>query len=122
MHHKPLTVNFFNFTSIGSFLLNKTNLFFSNLYKFQLLFSFLSPPARKRQQRLYGESLQGELLDTREYTGIGSYEPSELVITVRAGTAGRAGALAEQGQCLAFEPPRFGSSGGGTCGAEWLRV
>lgn len=66
----------------------------------------------------YGESLQGELLDTREYTGISSYEPSELVITVRAGTplVELEAALAEQGQCLAFEPPRFGGNGGGTCG------
>jgi glycolate oxidase FAD binding subunit len=57
----------------------------------------------------YGESLQGELLDTRAHSGIVSYEPSELVVTVRAGTplADLEAALAERGQALAFEPPRF---------------
>ena len=58
----------------------------------------------------YGESLQGELLDVRPLSGITSYEPSELVVTVGAGTPLLAleTALAEKGQCLAFEPPRFG--------------
>jgi glycolate oxidase FAD binding subunit len=57
----------------------------------------------------YGESLQGELLDTRDYRGITSYEPSELVVTARGGTplTELEAALAEKGQCLAFEPPRF---------------
>jgi glycolate oxidase FAD binding subunit len=66
----------------------------------------------------YGESLHGDLIDTRAYSGITSYEPSELVVTVRAGTPLMAleAVLAEQGQCLAFEPPRFGDNGGGTCG------
>lgn len=65
----------------------------------------------------YGETLQGELLDTTPYHGIVSYEPSELVVTVRAGTplVELETALAEQGQCLAFEPPRFGNLNG-TCG------
>ena len=65
----------------------------------------------------YGETLQGELLDTTPYHGIVSYEPSELVVTVRAGTplVELETALAEQGQCLAFEPPRFGNLSG-TCG------
>lgn len=58
----------------------------------------------------YGESLQGEVLDTRPLSGILSYEPSELVVTVRAGTplAELEAALAEKGQCLPFEPPHFG--------------
>src|SRR4051812_3284308 len=34
----------------------------------------------------YGERLAGETLDTRVYRGIISYEPSELVVTVRCGT------------------------------------
>ena len=52
---------------------------------------------------------QGELLDTRCLNGILSYEPSELVVTVGAGTplAELEAVLAEQGQCLAFEPPHF---------------
>jgi glycolate oxidase FAD binding subunit len=43
-------------------------------------------------------------------TGVVSYEPSELVVTVRAGTPldELEALLAEQGQMLAFEPPRFG--------------
>ena len=65
----------------------------------------------------YGEALHGELLQTTSYRGIVSYEPSELVVTVRAGTplAELEAALAEKGQCLAFEPPRFGDLSG-TCG------
>jgi len=58
----------------------------------------------------YGEQLQGELLDTRSCAGIVSYEPSELVVTARCGTplSELENALAEHGQFLAFEPPRFG--------------
>ena len=39
---------------------------------------------------LGGES-PGEVLDTRSWRGIVSYEPSELVVTVRAGVGGRPG-------------------------------
>jgi glycolate oxidase FAD binding subunit len=48
----------------------------------------------------------------RGLRGISAYEPSELVVTVRAGTplAELEAVLAEQGQCLAFEPPRFGAA------------
>jgi len=58
----------------------------------------------------WGQSLTGQVLDTRAYRGIVSYEPSELVVTVRGGTplAELEAALADQGQCLAFEPPHFG--------------
>ena len=58
----------------------------------------------------WGEPLRGEVLDTRGYRGIISHEPSELVVTVRCGTplAELEAALAEKGQCLAFEPPHFG--------------
>ena len=51
----------------------------------------------------------GELLDTRAWAGITSYEPSELVVTARAGTplAELEAALADKGQCLPFEPPHF---------------
>jgi len=66
----------------------------------------------------YGEPPQGEALSTAGLTGITSYEPSELVVTVRAGTplAELEAALAEQGQCLPFEPPHFGAAGAGTVG------
>lgn len=66
----------------------------------------------------YGQAPQGEPLDTRALAGIASYEPSELVVTVRAGTplAELEAVLAEQGQCLPFEPPRFGEGGLGTVG------
>lgn len=61
----------------------------------------------------YGQTLQGDLLDTRPLAGIVSYEPSELVVTVRAGTplAELEAALAEKGQVLPFEPPHFASGG-----------
>ncbi len=64
----------------------------------------------------YADRLDGELLDMRAFSGIVSYEPSELVVTARAGTplAELEAALAAQGQCLAFEPPRFAA--GGTVG------
>ena len=58
----------------------------------------------------YSQRLEGEVLDTPAYAGILSYEPSELVVTVCAGTSLKEleAALAEKGQCLAFEPPHFG--------------
>jgi len=58
----------------------------------------------------YGEELRGEVVDTRGYAGIISYEPSELVVTVRCGTplSEMEHVLAKHGQFLAFEPPRFG--------------
>jgi len=64
----------------------------------------------------YGEPTQGEPLDTTPLSGITSYEPSELVVTVRAGTrlAELEATLAEQGQCLPFEPPHY--EGGATVG------
>ena len=67
-------------------------------------------------KRFYGEAPVGELLDTRALEGISSYEPTELVVTARCGTAlARLEAtLAEQGQCLPFEPPQFAP--GGTVG------
>src|SRR5205809_47763 len=58
----------------------------------------------------YGEVPRGEVLDTTALSGIVSYEPSELVVTVQAGTplAELEAILSERGQCLAFEPPHFG--------------
>ena len=59
----------------------------------------------------YGQQLQGELLDTRPLAGIVAYEPSELVVTARAGTplAELEALLAAHGQCLPFEPPHYAS-------------
>lgn len=57
----------------------------------------------------YGQSLRGDVLSTQGHRGIVSYEPSELVLTARAGTpiSEIEAALAEKGQMLAFEPPQF---------------
>jgi glycolate oxidase FAD binding subunit len=62
-------------------------------------------------------------LSTTGLTGITSYEPSELVVTVRAGTplAELEAALAEKGQCLPFEPPHFGGSSTAPLSAAWSR-
>jgi len=59
----------------------------------------------------YGEELAGELLDLTGWRGIVDYEPSELVLTARAGTplSEIEAALAAHGQFLAFEPPAFGA-------------
>ncbi len=58
----------------------------------------------------YGEAPQGEPLRMKDHCGIVSYEPTELVITARAGTplTEVQQALAERNQILAFEPPAFG--------------
>ncbi|HWT21724.1 MAG TPA: FAD-binding protein, partial [Variovorax sp.] len=58
----------------------------------------------------HGETPQGDVLGTAALTGITSYEPSELVVTVRGGTplVELEAVLAEKGQCLPFEPPHFG--------------
>jgi glycolate oxidase FAD binding subunit len=58
----------------------------------------------------YGQSRDGEVLDTRVNSGVISYEPTELVITARCGTplAEIETLLAQHHQMLAFEPPRFG--------------
>lgn len=63
----------------------------------------------------YGEAEAGELLDTRALTGVSNYEPTELVVSARCGTslATLETLLAEQGQCLPFEPPHFGSNADG---------
>ncbi|MFY7905290.1 MAG: FAD-binding protein, partial [Burkholderiaceae bacterium] len=67
-----------------------------------------------------GQSLTGEVLDTRTYSGVVSYEPTELVVTVRGGTplAELQALLATKGQSLAFEPPHLGdpATGAATVG------
>lgn len=57
-----------------------------------------------------GRPVQGDELDTRTHHGIVDYDPTELVVTVRAGTslAHLNAALEAKGQMLACEPPTFG--------------
>lgn len=85
--------------------------------------------ARKQALRLrgagtkdfYGQSLEGEILDTRGHAGVVQYEPTELVVTARGGTGLDEidAELARGGQMLAFEPPRFapGTTLGGAVAA-----
>ena len=75
----------------------------------------------------YGHAIEGVPLSTREHRGIISYEPTELVLTARAGTplAEIEATLAAQNQMLPFEPPHYGDSAtlGGTiaCGLSGPR-
>ena len=57
----------------------------------------------------YGREPVGKTLDVSRHRGIINYEPTELVITARAGTplAEIEETLAQHGQMLAFEPPAF---------------
>ena len=57
-----------------------------------------------------GREVAGEILDTRAHCGIVSYDPTELVISVRAGTplSELFAALDAKGQMLPCEPPSFG--------------
>ena len=66
----------------------------------------------------FGTALHGQPLSTQGLHGIVSYEPTELVVTVQAGTplAELESALLEKHQCLPFEPPHFGPAGAGTVG------
>lgn len=70
----------------------------------------------------YGCPVVGNTLSVAVHTGIVHYEPSELVLTARAGTLLRdiEETLHRNGQMLGFEPPYFGSDAtwGGTfaCG------
>ena len=59
----------------------------------------------------YGRQPEGEILAVGDHTGIIAYEPTELVVTVRAGTrlSELAEALRRERQMLPFEPPLFGS-------------
>ena len=60
----------------------------------------------------YGRSTEGEALDVAGHRGVIAYEPSELVITARAGTPlGEIETLlADRGQRLAFEPLMLGEA------------
>jgi len=78
-------------------------------------------------KRFYTGTVQGVALDVGAHRGIVDYEPTELVITARAGTplSEIEAALAAKGQMLAFEPPYFGEGAtlGGTvaCGLSGPR-
>jgi glycolate oxidase FAD binding subunit len=65
-------------------------------------------------KRWLGEAVPApaSVLSMSGWSGIEAYEPSELVVTVRAGTplATLESELAAHGQMLAFEPPRFGTA------------
>ncbi len=69
-------------------------------------------------KKFYGGTVDGERLDVSAHQGILNYEPTELVITARAGTLLREieQTLFENGQMLAFEPPAYGATAtlGGT--------
>jgi glycolate oxidase FAD binding subunit len=61
-------------------------------------------------KRWYGNAVETQQrLVTTGHTGILDYDPAELVLTARAGTkiAELEKALAERGQMLPFEPPRY---------------
>jgi len=85
----------------------------------QLIDAVRAAAADRRPLRLHGggtkaflgHATEGEPLSTRSWRGIVSHEPTELVVTVRAGTplAELEATLAETGQSLPFEPPHFGA-------------
>ncbi|MFV8833666.1 glycolate oxidase subunit GlcE [Aquisalimonas sp.] len=68
-----------------------------------------------------GRTPKGDVLDLSAHSGIINYEPTELVLTARAGTplAELEAALSESGQMMPFEPPHFGDAStiGGTIAA-----
>jgi glycolate oxidase FAD binding subunit len=60
----------------------------------------------------YGQELLGEPFATLGYAGLVDYDPTELVITARCGTAltDIVDTLRGAGQMLGFEPPQFGAA------------
>lgn len=66
----------------------------------------------------FGRDPSGRILEVRGHSGVVTYEPSELVVTARSGTRLKdiETLLDDNGQMLAFEPPRFGEDAtvGGT--------
>jgi glycolate oxidase FAD binding subunit len=78
-------------------------------------------------KRFLGHAARGSALRLRDHHGIIDYDPSELVLTARAGTplTEIENALAASAQMLPFEPPHFGPGAtlGGTiaCGLSGPR-
>lgn len=72
-------------------------------------------------KKFLGRVVEGQLLDVRAHRGIVSYDPTELVVTARAGTplAELEAALDAAGQMLPCEPPHFaeGATVGGMVAA-----
>jgi glycolate oxidase FAD binding subunit len=64
-------------------------------------------------KRWYGRAVEGERLELGGHRGIVSHDPSELVLTARAGTPLNdiEARLADHGQMLGFEPLSFGAAG-----------
>ncbi len=60
----------------------------------------------------YGREITGQPFSIRRHAGILDYQPTELVITARAGTSLQEiqAALADRNQMLGFEPPLFAPS------------
>ncbi|WP_046785511.1 glycolate oxidase subunit GlcE [Pseudomonas putida] len=74
----------------------------------------LNTPLRiqgSNSKAMLGRPVVGELVDTRGHRGIVSYDPTELVLTARAGTPLQEieAALFEAGQMLPCEPPHLGA-------------
>lgn len=65
-----------------------------------------------KSKLFYGYPVNGKALDASQHSGVINYEPSELCITVRAGTSLKKleSLLAEHQQILPFEPPYFSDS------------
>lgn len=59
-----------------------------------------------------GRPVEGRTLDVRTHRGVVSYDPTELVVTARAGTplADLEAMLDSAGQMLPCEPPSFGGA------------
>ena len=60
----------------------------------------------------YGDLPSGDVLNTKQYSGILDYQPEELVITACAGTPLKEVelALASKNQYFPFEPPHYGEN------------
>lgn len=71
-----------------------------------------------KTKAFYGETTSGVDLSVAEHSGVINYEPTELVVTVRAGTSLKEleKVLDSENQMFGFEPPAFGNDAtiGGT--------